>query len=265
MLVLLGLLCGGGVDAAERCRHLMATGNPEYPPYLWRSPQNPDRLVGANADLLEEIGKQLGIQIDVVYSGPWSRAQEEARTGHVDLIAGAFLTVPRLGAMDYVHPAFYTTANVVWVNKKQRFDYRGWGDLHGRRGATLVNNSFGQEFDAFARQDLSIEGVASVTQAFRMLSLGRADYVLYELYPGLAVAETLDMEDDVEPLDPPVSSEALFLTLSHASPCNEPWLRGQLAIKMTELTAAGLPQTLLKRNLERWKAQQPAAGAPPSK
>jgi polar amino acid transport system substrate-binding protein len=35
---------------------------------------------------------------------------------------------------------------------------------------------------------------------------------------------------------------------------------------MTELTAAGLPETLLQRNLERWKAQQlQAADVPPQK
>jgi polar amino acid transport system substrate-binding protein len=58
----------------------------------------------------------------------------------------------------------------------------------------------------------------------------------------------------------------LYLTLAHDSACNDPWLRGQLAKKMTELTAAGLPETLLQRNLERWKAQQlQAADVPPQK
>ncbi|MDT4888221.1 hypothetical protein FQZ97_1247400 [compost metagenome] len=57
-------------------------------------------------------------------------------------------------------------------------------------------------------------------------------------------------------LEPPISSEGLYLTLSHNSACNDPWLRGQLAKKMTELAAAGLPETLLQQNLLRWKEQQ---------
>ncbi|OTF53103.1 amino acid ABC transporter substrate-binding protein, partial [Pseudomonas aeruginosa] len=80
--------------------------------------------------------------------------------------------------------------------------------------------------------------------------------------PGQAQVEALGMADDLEALEPVLSSEGLYLTLSHNSACNDPWLRGQLAKKMTELSAAGVPVTLLQDNLERWKAQQlPASGA----
>jgi len=50
----------------------------------------------------------------------------------------------------------------------------------------------------------------------------------------------------------------MHFAVAHDSACNGPWLRGQLAIKMTELRAAGVPQQLLVDNLERWK-QQPAS------
>ena len=43
--------------AAGKCERLVATGNPEYPPYLWRDPQNPQQLIGANADLLQHLAK----------------------------------------------------------------------------------------------------------------------------------------------------------------------------------------------------------------
>lgn len=257
LLVWLGLsLMPASAFAVGKCERLVATGNPEYPPYLWRDPQNPQQLIGANADLLKQVGKDLGVAIDVIYSGPWSRAQDEVRTGRVDLLAGAFLTLPRLESMDYVHPAFFITPSVAWVRKGEAFAYGSWADLQGRTGDTLVGNSFGQQFDAFAKQNLTLEGVSSLTQAFQKLLLGRTDYVLYERYPGLAVAETLGVDDDLEVLDPPISSEGLYLTLSHNSACNEPWLRGQLARKMTELVAAGVPEQMLQHNLALWKAQQ---------
>ncbi|MCY1274977.1 Bacterial extracellular solute-binding protein, family 3 [compost metagenome] len=255
MLIGLGLL-PALATAAGKCERLVATGNPEYPPYLWRDPQSPDKLIGANTDLLEEIGQALKVKIDVIYTGPWSRAQDEVRTGRVDLIAGAFLTLSRLEHMDYVHPAFYFTPSVVWVHKDRVFPYAGWDDLRGHTGGTLVNNSFGQQFDAFAKANLTLEQVPTLTQAFQKLMLGRTDYVLYERYPGVALADTLGLLGDVEALEPPISSEGLYLTLSHNSACNSAWLRGQLARKMTELAAAGVPETILQRNLERWKQQQ---------
>ncbi|WP_394233581.1 substrate-binding periplasmic protein [Pseudomonas anguilliseptica] len=256
LLLFVVLLMPAFAVAAGKCERLVATGNPEYPPYLWRDPQNPQQLIGANADLLQHLAKELGVVVDIIYTGPWSRAQDEVRTGRVDLIAGAFLTLPRLDVMDYVHPAFYFTPSVVWVHRGAEFPYAGWDDLRNRTGDTLVNNSFGQTFDAYAKDNLTLEGVASLTQAFQKLLLGRTDYVLYERYPGQALADSLGMQDDLLVLDPPISSEGLYLTLSHNSACNDAWLRGMLAKKMNEAIASGLPDVLLQRNLQRWKDQQ---------
>jgi polar amino acid transport system substrate-binding protein len=256
LLLFAALLMPALAVAAGKCERLVATGNPEYPPYLWRDPQNPQQLIGANADLLQHLAKELGVVVDIIYTGPWSRAQDEVRTGRVDLIAGAFLTLPRLEVMDYVHPAFFFTPSVVWVHRGAEFPYAGWDDLRNRTGDTLVNNSFGQTFDAYAKSNLTLEGVASLTQAFQKLLLGRTDYVLYERYPGQALADSLGMQDDLLVLDPPISSEGLYLTLSHNSACNDAWLRGMLAKKMNEAVASGLPDVLLQRNLQRWKDQQ---------
>ena len=256
LLLFAALLMPAFAVAAGKCERLVATGNPEYPPYLWRDPQNPQQLIGANADLLQHLAKELGVVVDIIYTGPWSRAQDEVRTGRVDLIAGAFLTLPRLEVMDYVHPAFYFTPSVVWVHRGAEFPYAGWDDLRNRTGDTLVNNSFGQAFDTYAKSNLTLEGVASLTQAFQKLLLGRTDYVLYERYPGQALADSLGMQDDLLVLDPPISSEGLYLTLSHNSACNDAWLRGMLAKKMNEAITSGLPDALLQRNLQLWKDQQ---------
>lgn len=257
VLLSLGLLVLPGLaTAAGKCERLVATGNPDYPPYLWRDPQNPQQLIGANADLLQHLAKELGLVVDIAYSGPWAQAQDEVRTGRVDLLAGTPLTAAGLEAMDYVHPALYFTPSVVWVRRGAQFPYSGWQDLPGHKGDTLLNSSFGEAFDAYAKSNLNLQGNSSLTQALQKLLLGQTDYVLYERYSGQALADTLAMQDDLIALEPPISTEALHLTLSHNSACNDPWLRGRLATKMLEAVAAGLPETLLQRNLQRWKEQQ---------
>lgn len=256
-LLSLGLLVLPGLaTAAGKCERLVATGNPDYPPYLWRDPQHPQQLIGASADLLQHLAKELGVTVDILYSGPWAQAQDEVRMGRVDLLAGAPLSVPGLEAMDYVHPALYFTPSVVWVRSGAEFPYNAWEDLRERKGASLANSSFGVPFDTYAKSNLSLEGEAGLTQAFQKLLLGQTDYVLHERYPGQALADTLSMQDDLVALEPPISSEALHLSLSHNSACNEPWLRGSLAKKMLEAVAAGVPEDLLQRNLQRWKEQQ---------
>ena len=142
------------------CPLLVASGNPQYPPYLWRDPADEQKLVGANADLMQLLAKELGVAIDVKYGGSWARVQEEARLGRIDLVAGAFFTVPRLEYMDYVHPAFKETRTVIWTRADTKLPYRKWSDLVGLQGVTVINNSFGEEFDRYARESLKIATVS---------------------------------------------------------------------------------------------------------
>ena len=63
------------------CSKLRATGNPEYPPYLFSDPNDQDKLLGANALIMDMLAEKLGVDIEVVNIGPWSRAQKEVREG----------------------------------------------------------------------------------------------------------------------------------------------------------------------------------------
>jgi len=82
------------------------------------------------------------------------------------------------------------------------------------------------------------------------------EFVLAGRYSGMAMAQTLGMTKDLIARAQPVDQPGLFLAVSHNSACNDPWLRGQLAKKMTELPASGLTEAVLQRNIERWNAQQ---------
>ncbi|WP_108125634.1 substrate-binding periplasmic protein [Saccharospirillum mangrovi] len=260
---LVGLVLLGATLRAESnglgCEHLVATGNPDYPPYLWRPEPNSPVLVGANQLLLDEISRRLGIPIDVVYTGSWSRAQEEVRAGRVDLIAGAFLTRQRLEYMDYLYPAFFTTRSLVWTRQDQPLAYQKWEDLANWQGITLINNSFGQEFDRYANDHLTLDSVASLDQAMRMLAQGRVDYLLYEEFPAEAYAKRLGLGDQLRSLEPPISQELLYLTLSHRSPCNNGELRGRLSQILTDMLVDGSAQHALAQGLSDWQRSQSQA------
>ena len=51
------------------------------------------------------------------------------------------------------------------------------------------------------------------------------------------------------------------LAVSFNSACNDPWLRGQLAKKMTELPASGRSSEAVTRNLDLWKIQLQQSGS----
>ncbi|MDR7332472.1 transporter substrate-binding domain-containing protein [Roseateles asaccharophilus] len=243
--------------AAPACRQLVASGNPQYPPYLWRSTESSERLVGANVEMLTWLSKEVGVPIEARYVGPWARVQEEMRAGRIDLIAGAFFTLARTEYMDYFHPAFRETRSVVLVRSGSNLDYRRWSDLAPLQGGTVIGNSFGEEFDRYAKENLQLTQVSGLAQALQMLQRSRIDYLIYEDSPALAYVARLNMQN-VRPLRPAVASESLYLTLSHRSPCNTPELRGRLARAMYALSRQGLMNGWIDSNIQVWKRIGPA-------
>ena len=255
LLVILTYAASASAFANEACKSLSATGNPEYPPYLWRDPKDENRLIGANADLMQLLAKELGVTIDVKYMGPWGRVQEEAKLGHVDLLAGAFFTLPRLDYMDYFHPAFRETRTVVLTRESTSFPYKKWSDLVGHQGITVINNSFGEQFDRYAKESLKISMVPSLEQALKMLSLSRADYVIYEEDPALAYAAKLNI-GGLKVLSSAITNEGLHLTMSHKSPCNSADMRGRIAKAVYKLEKQNLMGKLIATNMQLWRQQQ---------
>ncbi len=181
--LLLSTVCAIPALAAGKCERLIVTGSPDAPPYLWRNPQDPKHLIGANADLLKQAAQEMGVKVEFLYAGNRSQAMDEVRSGRMDLLVDAPLLESELDSLDYIHPAIVQTLPA---------------------DALLTN---------------------SVT----------------------------------------ANNGGLYLALSFNSACNEPWLRGQLAKKMTELAASDRSADAVKRNLELWQAQIPSSIAAPNK
>ncbi len=255
--LLLGLtLLPGLAMAAGKCERLVVTGSPDAPPYLWQDPQNPKQLIGASADLLQQVAKDLGIKVELLYAGKRSQALDEVRSGRMDMLADAPLTFNELENLDYIYPPLLENDYLVWTRKGSTLVYSEAEDLHGHTGALSEKSRMTQAFGTFAEQNLTLTRTANLTQALQKLLLGEVEYVLAGRYSGMAAAQALGMANDLLAFEQPIDRPGLFLAVSHNSACNDPWLRGQLAKKMTELPASGLTEAALQRNIERWKAQQ---------
>ena len=253
--------------AAGKCERLIATGSPDAPPYLWRDPQDPKHLMGANADLLRQAATELGVNVEFLYAGKRSQALEEVRTGRMDLLVDAPLNAAQLDALDFVHPAIARNDILVWTRHDQHQPFDVLADLHGHPGAISVRTRLTQSFEAAAAQQLTLERVPGLVQAFQKLALGQVDYVLAGRYAGMVTSQTLGLSGDLIARPAVVDAPGLHLALSFNSACNDPWLRGQLAKKMTESAASGRSDEVIARNLGLWKAQllQPADASAPNK
>jgi len=261
-IALMGLLAVDAMAAAS-CEKLVATGSPDSPPYLWRDPSNKRQLIGADADLLKQIGEQLGVKIELLYLGTRAEAEEDVRAGRADLLLDAQLNLAQLEQMDYVHPAMHQTLTQVWMQKGREFSYAGWDDLLGRTGESPIGTALSRNFDSFARESLLLQRPPELAPALQRLRLGQADYVLAERYPGMAVAAQLGIIEQLSAVGPAVSASGLYLALSHNSACNDAELRGQLVRKMTELVGAGVAEALLQSNMQLWQTQNLSAESTP--
>jgi polar amino acid transport system substrate-binding protein len=238
---------------ASECSVLTAAGNVEYSPYLWRQGGDNGEVIGANRLVIDEIARRLDITIQLLDVGSWARAQEMLKRGKVDLMAGIFYTEPRTMYMNYISPAFFKTASVVWRKSNTQASYNSRDDLIDLHGVTVINNSFGQGFDEYAKEKLNLTYVPSLGQAFLMLDRGRADYVLYEKNPGLAYAELLGYKGHFDVLEPPISAEGLHLAISKKSKCNTAVLRKRLALVIADMQTEGFMDQALSKGFENWR------------
>lgn len=266
--LLFGLVLGPSLAfAAGKCERLIATGSSDAPPFLWRDPQDPQHLIGANADLLKGVVAELGLKIELLYAGKRSQAVEEVRSGRMDLLVDAPLSAGELESLDYVHPPIAHNDIMIWNRRDQAQPFSSLADLMGRQGAASERIRLTSPFSAAVKERLSVELLPGLTEAFQKLMLGQVDYVLAGRYAGMAMVQTLSLSQDLIAQPTPVDKPGLYLALSFNSACNDSWLRGQLAKKMTELAASGLSGEAVTRNLELWKAQllQPVSASAPNR
>ena len=252
------LLMPFGVSAAAlggKCERLVATGSPDAPPYAWQDPDDPRHLIGANVDLLQQAAAALGIKVEVLSTGRREQALQEVRSGRMDLLVDAPLQVAQLNALDYLHPAVQPNEYRVWVRADAPLAFDGPAELATYRGSLSAKARISPAFEAFAKARLHLEPAQNLTQAFQQLTLGKVDYVLAGEFSGLAMAHALGVVDTIVPQGEPVDRPGLYLAISHNSACNDPWLRGQLQKKLTELPISGVSQAVLQHNVARWKAQ----------
>lgn len=252
-------LLASNAQAAEHCTRLVATGSPDAPPFLWRDPNDPERLIGASADVLAEIGSQIGVRIDMRYGGRRSEALAQVRSGRMDLLADQPLMDAELEHLDYVYPALAQNDYLVWAKAGSGEPLERLADLTGKPGALSARARMTPDFLAFAQASLSLERPQNLTRTFERLASGQVEYILAPRYAGQAVVNARGLEAGVQARPLVVDRPGLHLALGHDSSCNDAWLRGQLAKKMAELTASGRLPGILQSNVQRWAAQQKAS------
>ena len=143
---------------------------------------------------------------------------------------------------------------VIFVRRGAAFPYSGWQDLQGRRGAAQQGSRFGLSFDTYAADNLALERLSTGEAALRKLLDGKLDYVVLERYQGLALAQQMGVDAQLDTLEGSFINAPLYLAVSHNSVCNSPALRSALALGMQELAQRNEAGRLLDKYRQLWAA-----------
>ncbi len=219
-IVLLSLLVVGILLAvlsackkSESEKEFIASGHPAWAPIMY---QENDLIVGAGPEIISKIFNELGLKISVKYAGPWDVVQEKAKSGEVDLLVAAYKTPEREMYMDY--SVAYTVDPVsLFVKKGKTFPFANWDELIGKKGVVTSGDSYGQDFDKFIKDKLSVTTVATPDEAFALLINGQADFFVYALYSGENAIVAKNLKEQIEVIPNYVSSENFYVTISKKS------------------------------------------------
>jgi len=262
------LLGAAGSMAAENvCERVVVTGNPDYPPIIWAPEQGEQALTGVAVEMLQSALAASDIKVEVLNMGSRAKALEAVESGQVDIMAGLFMSRERLASMDYVYPAIMDVPSVFFVRRGAAFAYTGWQDLRGKRGAAQEGSRFGLSFDTYAKDNLALEREATGEAALRKLLAGKLDYVVLERYQGLALAQQMGVDEQLDTLEGSFINAPLYFGISHNSVCNSPDLRAALALGMQEQAQRNEGRRLLDKYRGIWAAPfmpavEPAAEIP---
>lgn len=234
--------------AAGECTKLTITGHPEYAPIAYR---DGGRIAGAAPNLVEAIAAELNVPVESKDTGSWADAQAATRDGAADIIFGIYFNDERATYLDYVKPAFMVDPVVVLVAKGKAFPFAGRDDLVGKKGVTNKGESYGIEFDAFMDEHLSVTRSDGVDAAFGALLAGNADYMIVGLYPGIAEATVVGLQDKLEPLSPSLLAADMFVAFSKKSPCLS--LMGSFSTAIAEMSAGGRYAAMLDDATKVWE------------
>ena len=241
---LFGTLWGSSsVFSAET---FIVSGNPYAPPVVWEEYK---QLAGVAPDLVKEIFDELSLPYSVRVLSDWDRVQEAAKKGEIDLIVSAYQNDERREYLNFSVP-YLPEQTVIIVEKGKEFDFSSWESLKGKRGVSGIGESYGQKFDSFVADNLDVS-YYRLERAIETLNLGKADYLIIDLYTALIYARLLQGEDSISILDPPVTTQNFHLAVAKDSPLNDHL--EAINKKLSEKISTGHVSKLVLSHFDKWK------------
>lgn len=214
-------------------RVITITGHPDYPPVLWIN-KDTKEFQGVAIELLQMIFKEIDVKPIFINVDTWARAQEEVKSGRIDMLLPPYKTEERLPFYNYATDPFMQDETVIFVRKGKEFKFDKFEDLLKFPGVAIINDSFGTEFDNFELIHKNIARLATTEQCFRFVDKERARYVIAGVNSGMAALSKLNWEERFTILPKKVIVTGMYAPISLNSKWNTPEMNKYLQEKFAE-------------------------------
>lgn len=184
LAVLVGSVCAvGSLPAHADERRPAAAAAPQALPPVLRvgtegvytpfSFKEGNKLTGFDVDVMNAIGKKLGVRIQFV-EVQWDSMFEALRSGRIDLVANQVTLNPERQRLYDLSTPYVETSGVV-VAADDNTTIKGLKDIRGKRAAQNLTSNWK---DVAQENGASIVGVDSMDKALENLRLGNVDVVV---------------------------------------------------------------------------------------
>lgn len=137
--------------------------NPDYRPFGMRD--NSGAIVGIEPDLAQDIGKRLGVKVEMVPVQPSNRIQF-LQQGRIDLILSTMtFNAERAKVVKFIEPFYYAGGTGLIGRKGQNL--KGWEDLRGKTVCGVQGTYYNRPLTE--KYGVKIAAFADVSQAVNAL------------------------------------------------------------------------------------------------
>jgi polar amino acid transport system substrate-binding protein len=245
LIAFFGAVCGlaAPLDAAGTLR--WAGDAQGGAPFIYQDPAAPDRLIGAEVELMAALGKRLGLKPEFVQNEWEGLIPGLERRDYAIAVNAIEITPERERRVDFSLPYMVTYEQL--AVRKDNVDIKGMADLAGKRVGTY-KGALAQEL--LEQRDLRPVLYEDIDPLYRDLGFGRLDAVLLDQPIALYVGKPLP---DVKFVGPPIGRLAYGIALRKGDEA----LKARLDAALVQLRKDGT----LRAIWERWGLWNPLMAA----
>jgi len=163
-----------------------------WPPFTIMEGEN---ISGADIEIIEAVFARLEMPITIV-NCPWKRCLKLVKDLKADAILDASMTEERKDFLFFPKEAVSEGITTFFISEGRNIPFTGLNSLNGLKAGAISGYKYCDEIDN-SQFTIEAERVASVTQNFKKLLLGRIDFLIAVDAVGYYTAQQMNILDKI--------------------------------------------------------------------